>query len=87
MKVARNLFESETMPQPISDDGLNKFQRYRATRKARGMRLLRVWVPDPNAVGFRAEATRQARLLRDAPEEQDALDFIESVTDWGAESK
>jgi hypothetical protein len=37
---------------------------------------------------FRAELRRQAELLRNAPEEQEALDFIEAVldtTDWDAE--
>jgi hypothetical protein len=69
------------MPRPASDDGLNKFQRYRANRRAEGMKLLRVWVPDPRAPGFRQEAERQAMLLRNAPEERDALDFIEAAAD------
>ena len=47
------------------------------------MRLLRVWVPDPQAPGFREEAHRQALLLRGAPEEREALDFIEAAADWG----
>ena len=67
------------MPRPASTDGLNKFQRYRATRRERGMKLLRVWVPDPHAPGFREEARRQALLLRGAPEEREALDFIEAA--------
>lgn len=72
------------MPRPArADDGLDKFQRYRATRRAKGMKLLRVWVPDPQAPGFREEAQRQALLLRGAPEEQAALDFIEAAADWG----
>jgi hypothetical protein len=66
------------MPVSAPDDGLNKFQRYRASRKARGMKLVRIWVPDPHAPGFRAEAERQAALLRGAPEELEALDFIEN---------
>lgn len=45
------------------------------------MRLLRVWVPDPHAPGFREEARRQAALLRGASEEQEALEFIEAVAD------
>jgi len=72
------------MPRPTrAEDGLDKFQRYRATRRARGMKLLRVWVPDPRAPGFREQAHRQAMLLRDAPEEREALDFIEAAADWG----
>jgi len=71
------------MPRPARADGLDKFRRYRATRRARGMKLLRVWVPDPGAPGFREEADRQARLLRGAAEEQDALAFIAAEADWG----
>jgi Protein of unknown function (DUF3018) len=47
------------------------------------MKLLRVWVPDPRAPGFRQEAERQAMLLRNAPEERDALDFIEAAAEPG----
>lgn len=71
------------MPRPARTDGLDKFQRYRATRRASGMKLLRVWVPDPRVPGFREEAHRQALLLRNAPEERDALDFIEAAADLG----
>ena len=46
------------------------------------MKLLRVWVPDPHAPGFREEAQRQALLLRGASEELDVLDFIEAAADW-----
>ncbi len=71
------------MPRPASTDGLDKFRRYRATRRAQGMKLLRVWVPDPHASGFREEAHRQAQLLRGAPEEREALEFIEAAPDLG----
>jgi hypothetical protein len=62
-------------------DGLDKFRRLRADRKARGMKLLRIWVSDPKAPGFAEEARREAALLRGAPEELEALDFIEAVMD------
>lgn len=70
------------MPRVAPQDGLDKFRRYRASRRASGMRLLRVWVPDPRASGFREEARRQAMLLRGAPEEREALSFIEAAGDW-----
>ena len=70
------------MPRAARADGLDKFQRYRASRRASGMKLLRVWVPDPLAPGFREEAHRQAMILRGAPEEGDALDLIEATADW-----
>lgn len=69
------------MPRAAKQDGLDKFRRLRANRRAQGMKLLRIWVPDPKAPGFAAEARRQAALLRGAPEEQEALDFIEAAMD------
>ena len=70
------------MPRAVRTDGLDKFQRYRASQRASGMKLLRVWVPDPHAPGFRDEARRQALVLRGAPEEADALAFIEAAMAW-----
>jgi hypothetical protein len=49
------------------NDGLNKFQRHRARRQANGMKLLRIWVPDPHAPGFRDQAEARARLLPPPP--------------------
>jgi hypothetical protein len=43
------------------------------------MKLLRLWVPDPNATGFAEEVSRQAALLRGAPEQEETLDFIETA--------
>ena len=69
------------MPRPANRDGADKFERYRARQHTRGLKLLRVWVPDPRAPGFRAEARRQAALLRNAPEETEALALIEAEAD------
>ena len=62
--------------------GLSKFQRYRKAQHNRGMKLLRVWVPDPHRPEFAKEAERQAKLLRRRPEEQEALAFIEAAFKW-----
>jgi hypothetical protein len=69
------------MPRPAHKDGVDKFRRYRSSQKQRGMKLVRLWVPDPKAPGFRRQARRQAQLLRGAPEEQEALAFIEGAAD------
>ena len=70
------------MPRPAHKDGLDKFRCYRASQKQRGMKLVRPWVPDPEAPGFRREARRQALLLRSASEEREALGFIEAAADF-----
>src|SRR3954465_4711211 len=71
------------MPRPAKrDEHPDKFARYRATQRTRGMKLLRIWVPDPNAPGFQEEAERQAALLQGAPEEAETIAFIEAVAAW-----
>jgi hypothetical protein len=65
-----------------SDDGLTKFQRYRLSKERQGMKLLRVWVPDPSRPEFAREAERQAELLRARPEQNEALDFIAAAFTW-----
>lgn len=60
----------------------NKFQRYRQNRRDKGMKLLRIWVPDSTAPGFAAEAARQAALVRADPGEREVLDFIENAFEW-----
>jgi hypothetical protein len=63
-------------------EGLDKFRRYRESKHHKGMRLLRVWVPDPRRPEFAEEAARQAARLRGAADERDALAFIEAVFVW-----
>ena len=72
------------MPQTkrVTGDGLSKFQRYRKSQERRGMKLLRVWVPDPTRPEFAKEAKRQGKLLRDAPEEKEVMAFIAAMADW-----
>lgn len=77
------MVEKDSMSQVVDRDS-SKYQRFRARRAHQGMKLLRVWVPNPHAPGFREEAARQAAILQGAPEEQETLAFIEAVA--GAET-
>ncbi|CDX22682.1 hypothetical protein MPLB_2420014 [Mesorhizobium sp. ORS 3324] len=44
------------MPRPKrTEDGLTKFQRCRQRQQHRGMKQLRIWVPDPHKPEFAAE--------------------------------
>ena len=61
---------------------LTKFQRYRLAQTHRGMKLLRIWVPDTKRPEFALEAARQGALLRGRPEEVEALTFIEAAFAW-----
>jgi hypothetical protein len=46
------------------------------------MKLLRIWVPDPQRPEFAKEAARQGKLLRGRPEEHETMAFIDSVVEW-----
>jgi len=59
-----------------------RFQRFRARRKAQGMKELRLWVPDTRRPGFAKEMMRQLALIEESPEDGDTLTFIEHAADW-----
>ena len=70
-----------------SPERQDKFRRYRARKKAKGLREIRMWVPDVNAPGFWERSVLAAAILRDAPEEEETMLFIEalqadSAGDW-----
>jgi len=69
-------------PKSAARGAESKFRRYREAQRQRGMKLLRVWVPDPRRPEFAAESARQAAMLRGRPEEQEALAFAEAAFDW-----
>jgi hypothetical protein len=70
------------MTQTKPREGAPKALRYRRAPQRDGMKLVRLWVPDPSRPDFIEEAARQAALLRGAPEEAEALNVIESAFDW-----
>lgn len=81
-KVARYLVNVNDLAPKRTD----KFRTYRARKRAAGLREIRMWVPDVNAPGFWEESVRQAKLLRDAPEEEETMRFVEALRaedgDW-----
>ena len=65
-----------------TDEGLSKFQRYCRTKQRKGLKLLRIWAPDPHTPKFAREAERQGKLLRGRAEEKQAMAFIDAVVEW-----
>jgi hypothetical protein len=81
-KVVRDLVEAGMARPKRTDDGLTKFQRYRQAQLHRGMKQIRIWVPDPHRPEFADEARRQGMLLRGRAEEAEALEFIAAAVAW-----
>lgn len=67
--------------QPTKQDS-EKFRRYRARLKARGLRQIHIWVPDTKRPDFQAELRRQLAIVENTREDREALEFIETVADW-----
>ncbi len=59
-----------------------RYQRFRARRKAQGMKELRIWVPDTKRPGFAREMGRQLALVEGSAEDEETLAFIEHAADW-----
>lgn len=48
--------------------------------RGQGLRPVRIWVPDPNAVSFAAEAHRQSAAVAARAQSNDDQDFIDAVS-------
>lgn len=54
--------------------------RHRAEMRRRGMREVRIWVPDTTAPGFAEEMARQGRALAARASEAEIMDELERET-------
>lgn len=57
----------------------DKSQRYRARKKALGLRQVRLWVPDVSDAAFLAKLKREGGLLRGHGSERDGQDLIDAI--------
>ena len=57
----------------------DKFRRYRARKKAQGLRELRIWVPDVNAPGFQARLDREIAAINASPDHEEIMDWCEAA--------
>ena len=67
---------------PGTNQSPEKFRRYRARLKARGLRQVQLWVPDTTNPEFPLQIERQLRRVEDTSEDLESLDFISNVADW-----
>jgi len=69
------------MPDQAVPDRVDEDENRRLWREMKARLVERLALPDTSGAEFQAEARRQAALLRGAPEEAEALDFIEAMMD------
>jgi hypothetical protein len=60
----------------------DKVRDHRARMRAKGMKLVQLWVPDVRSAAFRTEAGRQARAIAASPHEADDQAFVDSISEF-----
>ena len=56
-------------------------QKHRESLRKAGMRPVQIWVPDTRRPGFAEECRRQSELLKNDPQEQQLLRFLNEAAD------
>ncbi len=64
-----------------SPDKQDKFRRYRAKKKAAGLREIRMWVPDINAPGFKEKLDKQIAAINASKEDREIFDDMQRLSD------
>lgn len=59
-----------------------KVRAHRKRMRAKGMRLMQMWVPDTSTPEFKRRAHRQSLAIANSPGEAEDQAFIDSVADW-----
>lgn len=58
-----------------------RVNKHRRKLREAGLRPIQIWVPDTRRPEFQEECRRQSRMLREDPQEQEVLDWLEAVVD------
>jgi hypothetical protein len=62
----------------------DKVRAYRRRMRAKGMRLVQMWLPDTRAPEFAAEARRQSLLANTSPYAAEDQTWVDSISDWNS---
>ena len=59
-----------------------RVRAYGASMRAKGMKLVQVWVPDLDSPEYIAEARRQSRLAAESPHAAEDQAFVDSISEF-----
>ena len=66
---------------------MSKHARYRAAKKAAGLKEVRMWVYDTKDPSFQERLKREIAMINADPDEIEVMKFIEAVADWPADDE
>jgi len=75
-------FPSKPKPQrPKRASSRDKVRSHRARLRAKGFRLIQIWVPDTRSPEFAAEAHRQSLAVANSPHAKEDQDFVDAISE------
>ncbi len=60
----------------------DKVSAFRKRQRAKGLRLVQMWLPDTRTPEFAAEARRQSLLANNSPFAAEDQAWVDSMSDW-----
>ena len=63
----------------------DKVRAFRQRMRAKGLRLVQLWLPDTRTSEFAAEARRQSVLANRSPFAGEDQAWVDSLSDWNAD--
>jgi hypothetical protein len=69
-----------------ANKGTSRLERHRSEMRRRGFKLVQLWVPDPDAPGFRGAVRRTREFLAAHPDtewDEFALEALDRAPGWG----
>lgn len=69
------------MPSSGASRSRVRVARHRTAMRRKGMREIRLWVPDARAPGFLEELVRQCRAVEASPVHGEVMDLLEGAWD------
>jgi hypothetical protein len=70
-------------PAKKKQNSREKVSNYRERMRARGLRLIQLWVPDTRTAHFAKEAHRQSLAVSGSAQEAEDQAFVDAVADFG----
>jgi hypothetical protein len=62
-----------------------KVRAHRARMRAKGLRLVQMWLPDTSTPEFKAQAHRDSIAIANSPTEKEDQAFVDSISWWNSE--
>ena len=81
-KAAAKRIGAKTRPKSLPKSSRQKVRAYRERMRAKGLRLVQMWVPDTRTPEFAAEAVRQSLLANASRFAAEDQGWVDTMSDW-----